>query len=146
MHYLLLYQYTLHWLLLCERIIMLNSYSIVDFYCPMMGLFIHIYELFWLRSQCKVSDTQETVKAYGIIIIKYGRMLWVGVSNYFLWKCKVQFAFKSKDDILVVKTVDWNFDRDRNTWYVLKQWKQVWRRQLLCITDIYTVVWYITPF
>ena len=30
MYYLLLYQYTAHWLLLCEGIMMLLSYSIVD--------------------------------------------------------------------------------------------------------------------
>ena len=32
MYYLLLYQYTAHWLLLCEGIMMLLTYSFIDFY------------------------------------------------------------------------------------------------------------------
>ena len=65
MQYLLLYQYTAHWLLLCQGIMMLLSYTIVDFHLFYDGA---VDIQIWApptRSQCKVCDTQVTVKACG---------------------------------------------------------------------------------
>ena len=63
MYYLLLYHYTHYWSLLCQRIMMLLSDTIVDFHLFYDGAVdIQIWALF-TRSQCKISDTQVTVKA-----------------------------------------------------------------------------------
>ena len=63
MHYLLLYQHTTHWLLLYERIIMLLSYAIVDFYLFHNGArLICINEPFWQYVNV-VFHTQVTRKA-----------------------------------------------------------------------------------
>ena len=63
MYYLLLYQYTAHWLKLCLGIMMLLSYTMVDFHLFYDGAVdIQIWALL-TRSQCKASDTQVTVKA-----------------------------------------------------------------------------------
>ena len=67
MFYLLLYQYTAHWLLLYEGILMLITYSIIDFHLFYDGAAdIQICALL-TRSQCKVSDTQVIVKACGLL-------------------------------------------------------------------------------
>ena len=63
MYYLLPYQYTAHWLLLCQGIMMLLSYTIVDFHLFYDGpVDIQIWAPL-TRSQCKVSDTQVNIKA-----------------------------------------------------------------------------------
>ena len=63
MYYILLYQYTAHWLKLCLGIMMLLSYTMVDFHLFYDGAVdIQIWALL-TRSQCKASDTQVTVKA-----------------------------------------------------------------------------------
>ena len=63
MYYPLLCQYTAHSLLLCEGIMMLLSYTMVDFHLFYDGAVdIQIWALL-TRSQCKASDTQVTVNA-----------------------------------------------------------------------------------
>ena len=66
--YYLLYQYTSHWLLLCWRIMMLLSYRFFFYLYYNEAVGIQICTLL-TRSQCKVSDTQVTVKACGPLVI-----------------------------------------------------------------------------
>ena len=79
MYYLLLYQYTAHWLLLCLGIMMLLSYTnytMVDFHLFYDGAVdIQIWALL-TRIQCKVSDTQVTVKACGALVCSCSLCIW----------------------------------------------------------------------
>ena len=62
MYYILLYQYTAHWLKLCLGIMMLLSYTMVDFHLFYDGAVdIQIWALL-TRSRCNVCDTQVIVK------------------------------------------------------------------------------------
>ena len=64
MHYLLLHQYTAHWLLLYYGIILLLSNAIVGFY-----FFYDVaIEPFWQEVGVE-SDTQVTVKACGPLVV-----------------------------------------------------------------------------
>ena len=72
-HYsnLLLYQYTVHWLLLYYGILMLFSDAIVDFYFFFdEAIDMQIWALL-TRSQCRVSDTQVTVETCGPLVSKH---------------------------------------------------------------------------
>ena len=70
MHYILLYQYTTHWLPFHYGITMLFSYATVDFYLFNDGVAdMQIWGLL-TKSQCSVSDTQVTVKAVGLLLMK----------------------------------------------------------------------------
>ena len=71
MYYHLLYQYTTHWLKLCLGIMLLLSYIIADFHLYYdWTVDIQIWALL-TRSQCKVSDTQVTVKACGALVFQF---------------------------------------------------------------------------
>ena len=62
-----MYQYTAHWFLLFEGVIMQFSSAIVDFYFYLLcdgPVDMQIWVLL-TRSQCSVSDTRVTVKAHG---------------------------------------------------------------------------------
>ena len=71
LYYLLLCQYTAHWLLLFSQgIMILLSYTIVDFHLFYdVAVDIQIWAAL-TRSQCKVSDTQVTVKVCGPLVNK----------------------------------------------------------------------------
>ena len=114
MHYLLLYQNTAHWLLLYYKgIIMLLSYDIVDFHFFYDGLLMLIWALL-TRSQCRVSDTQVTIKAHRPFhIIKKKRDLFILiVLNLNLSTCttfKLKHMHKSIDMIEIVRVSLMNF-------------------------------------
>ena len=70
---------------------MLLSYTIVDFHLFYDGAVdIHIWALL-TRSQCKVSDTQVTVKACGPLVIHEKKIIHHAVSN------KRIFSFRPND-------------------------------------------------
>ena len=70
-HSLLPYQYTAHLLLLYWGIIMLLSYPIVDSYLFYDGVVDMQLWFLLTRSQCRVSDTQVTVKVCGPLELHY---------------------------------------------------------------------------
>ena len=80
MHYRLLYQYTSCWLLLNKRNLMLISYANVDFLSRDGAANIQILGLL-TRGQCRVSDTQVTIRPFdlslicGILILQYNYRL-----------------------------------------------------------------------
>ena len=95
-NYLLLCQYMAYWLLLYYGIIMLLSNAIVDFYLFYDGV---LHMQIWVpltRSQCKVSDTQVTLKACGSLVLQYTIMR-LGIQLWGHPYCTVQhLCFKSK--------------------------------------------------
>ena len=109
MYYLLLYQYTALWLLLCEWTMMLLTYLIVDFHLFYHGAVdIQIWALL-TRSRCKVSDTQVTGKACGPLVKIWNRNCWIYVFIIswiqFKWKIhshEVRFIFTKSTLCLII--------------------------------------------
>ena len=68
-YYRLVYQYTAHWSIFCYEIMMLLTYSIIDFHIFYDGAVdIQIWAL-QTRSRCKVSDTHNRKGLWAVVKI-----------------------------------------------------------------------------
>ena len=88
MHYLLLYQFTPHWLLFYSGNIMLLCYATADFHLFYdVAADVQKWALL-TRSQCRVSDTQVPVKTLGPLVqTKYRAVFQWDLTTTFKGNC-----------------------------------------------------------